>query len=230
MQVYVNNQRFVLCSSSECDDAHAILHPNQQALNTVRRLIFSSVDSRRIGPLVVSDLPSGPDVIWTWYSDLLMYDHVKRTVERKISGCGFLPVALSGAAALRLENLWELRVTGFAGFASPTAEITTRSRCDECGIYSYFIHSRLSDIVDMSKWDGSDIFTIWPFPNVRICTDDAAKFFQRNDIDGLAVIPIEEFELFGGSAAPGLPSAWLTEDAIQRLMNDRDYMDAIWPL
>jgi hypothetical protein len=158
-----------------------------------------------------------------------MYEHVKQTVERKISGCEFLPVALSGEAALRLENLWELRVTGFAGFASATAEITTRSRCDECGIYSYFIHSRFSDIVDMSKWDGSDMFTIWPFPNVPICTDDAAKFFQRNNIDGVAMIPIEEFE-FGGSAAPGLPSAWLDENAIQRLMDDRDYMNAIWPL
>jgi hypothetical protein len=82
----------------------------------------------------------------------------------------------------------------------------------------------------MTKWDGSDIFTIWPFPKIHICTQRAAAMFRSGDVDGVAAIPIDEFDLGDGSAAPGIPAARLDEQAVQRLMADPDYMAAIWPV
>ena len=191
--------------------------------------LYASVQERRIGPLYVREAPSTRGIVWSWYSDLLVYDRAKHIIEASVSGCSFRPVAFFDGVAPPPEPLWEMLTTGFAGFAAISSGVDARTRCDECGIYSYTVTAPFAKLVDMAKWDGSDIFTIWPFPRIQICTEKGAAVFRRGDIDGIAAIPIEEFDLVDGSAAPGLPSAWLDERAVRRLMADPDYMTAIWP-
>jgi hypothetical protein len=190
--------------------------------------MYATVRTRRVGPLVVSDMPDEDDVVWTWYSDMLVYDRVKQIFEQ-LSGCSFASVAFSDGSLEPAEPLWELRVTGFAGFAGAGRGVDVRSRCDECGIYSYTFDGPFADLIDLRKWDGSDIFTVWPFPYRRVCTAKAADVLRNNGVRGIALVPIEDFDLPPNSAAPGLPSAQLDVDAARRLMNDPDYMDAVWP-
>jgi hypothetical protein len=221
----MQQQLFVLIPSSDRDDSNAVTGPYQGAWDTIQCSLYRTVERTRVGPLVITEVPSISDAIWTWYSDLLLSDRAKVFLESRVSGCSFYQSALSPAVAARIERLWELHVTGFAGFAA--GEIEVSSRCDECGIYSYTVHSPFSQLVDLSKWDGSDVFTIWPFPHIQICTQKAAAVFGADQMEGVAPIPIEEFELAGGSGAPGLPAAWLDEAAVRRLLNDPDYMNVL---
>lgn len=221
----MREQFFVLTPSSERDENVAVTDPNQRAWDTISCSLYGTVESRRVGPLRIVEVPSITGAIWTWYSDLLLNDRAKALVECCVSGCTFYQAELSEAVARRIQPLWELRTTGFAGFAAGAIEVT--SRCAECGIYSYAVHSPFSQLVDLRKWDGSDVFTIWPFPRLQICTEKAAAIFRADEMNGIAAIPIDEFELTGASAAPGLPSAWLDQAAIRRLLDDSDYMNVL---
>lgn len=225
----MTNQFFVLTPASDRDDTRAVIDQRQPAWETVQCSLYGNVERRRIGPLAISEIPSAQGIVWTWYSDLLATDRVRRVVESSISGCSFLPVTVSGRTALSTPCLWEMRVTGFAGFASAAGGLDVRSRCDECGIYSYSVPTPFASLIDTTKWDGSDLFTIWPFPRIQICTRKAAMVLRQSDIGGVATIPIEDFDLMSGSAAPGLPSAWLDEVAVDRLMADADFINAICP-
>lgn len=224
------SQLFVLSPASHNDEDYALIDESRPAWETVQCSVFRTVETRRIGPLVVSEVPlTGHGVIWTWYLDVLVRDFVKGVIESCLSGCSFVPAEIGGDAPPQRARLWELHTNGFAGFAAGAGDVNVRSRCDECGIYSYTTGAPFSQLIDPAKRDGSDVFTIWPFPRIHICTEKAASVLRRSDVDGIAIIPIEEFELVSASAAPGLPAAYLDSGAQQRLMNDPDFINAIWP-
>jgi len=222
-------QFFVLAPSSERDEARAILDDSRPAWETIWCSHgHGMVKTRRTGPLVVSELPSQRDAVWTWFADLLVYDRVKRIIEVQLSGCTFAAVAFAAGCSPPREPLWELQVTGFAGFAA-TRGIEVIPRACGCGTYRFNFVGAFADLIDPRKWDGSDLFTIWPFPRLQLCAEKAAHILRCNDTSGIAVIPIDDFEVPANSAAPGLPSAWLDDDAVRRLMGDPDYMEAVWP-
>jgi hypothetical protein len=127
------------------------------------------------------------------------------------------------------ERLFEVGITGFAGFATPPHGVNIRERCDECGIYSFSFDDPFASLIDQRKWDGSDFFTIWPLPKIQICTAKAVAALRGYNVSGVAAIPIEEYELIGHTAAPGLPSARLEDGPLRGLMDDRDYMNALLP-
>jgi hypothetical protein len=124
--------------------------------------------------------------------------------------------------------LWELRVTGFGGFVDARSGVEVAYGCEECAVYSFRIKSSFAKLVDIRKWDGSDIFTIWPFPSIRICTDRVVKVVASNQLRGVATIPIEEFgDVEDIPISPGIPSATLSEHAVATLLNDVDFVETI---
>jgi hypothetical protein len=160
----------------------------------------------------------------------MVTDRVKYIFEReKITGCKFEPVMSLGAipplaAPIRL---WELRVTGFTGFADTARGVVIRVRCDDCGLYSYTLGGPFASLVKESSWDGSDVFTMWPFPAVQIGTERVRDVIVRYNVPGVALMPIEEFEVPNGHAAPGFPSEWLNDAALKKLMADGDFSEAV---
>jgi len=191
---------------------------------------YATVSVRRGSALAVKDVPeNGDDFKWTWYSDLLVSEKARSAFdEARITGCGFARAIVDGNESSESGPLWEVCVTGFAGFAK--GDVVVSDRCDECRIYSYSIPAYgFRDMLDLTKWDGSDVFAIWPFPLTYIATQRVAETIARHCLTGIAVVPIDEEFVKSGGGAPGMPSFWLSDEAAVRLEADPDYQRAIAP-
>lgn len=186
--------------------------------------LFGSLAKRRLTPLSIQGRPKiGDDFIWTWYHDVLATSTgMARLRERGITGCEFAEVLVARQGAEDHRQLWELRVTGFAGFARP-ATLSVLERCCEHEAFSYSITSPFHELLDLQKLDGADLFIVWPFPLIRICTPRLADALRSDALAGIKLAPIRDFKLAGATAAPGIPSASLAEPARRRLEADVDY-------
>jgi hypothetical protein len=213
---------FVITRASDKDRDHAVRVENLMESETSQCDVFSTVEMRRISPLAVADIRRvRNDFVWTWYLDLLASENGRAWIlSRQISG-----VTLSSATVVGANNspYWEVLVNGFAGFVKQESKVRIRDRCDACGLYSYAFETPFARLIDMAKWDGSDVFTVWPFPGVYICTGKVATAISQSEITGIVPVPIEEFDVRHGHAAPGSPTARLSDANQARLLADPDY-------
>ena len=219
---------YVLQSPDESEGSFATSVFDGRDAEYIQCDVYGNVEIRRHGPVEITSIPTRKhDFVWTWYSDLLATDRARNALLADgISGCSFVEASLPASVRARgtQDRLWEVCVIGFAGFADPSGGVYIRDRCDECGLYSYTFRSSFSTLLNSAKWDGSDIFTFWPFPRVKICTDRMADLIRRSGLSGVALFPIEEFEVPNGDAAPGMPEDILSEVAVARLRSDPDYL------
>jgi hypothetical protein len=229
-------QKFlVLEPTYENDDSHASVGNFDMAWTGQECSVYATLKVKRKERLVVTPpIASCGDFIWTWYSDILMNTRAAEAFERfQITGYSAEPVTIrhsNDTAGTRTTSLQELRVTGFAGFADTRGGVDVLQGCPECGAYTFRFRSPFWTLVNEEKWDGSDLFTVWPFPGIVLCTEQVLLAIERFELTGITVIPIEEFELApnrSGGASPGIPSASLDESAVRRLLDDRDYLETL---
>jgi hypothetical protein len=122
--------------------------------------------------------------------------------------------------------LWQLHITGFAGFASSGASIEVARYCAEHRAATYNVSGTFHEMIDLQKWDGSDIFTIWPYPLIYIATSRFKTFICKQGLTGVKFLSVLEEELVG-KASPGLPQQWLSPESVRRLLNDRDLLTVL---
>lgn len=161
---------------------------------------------------------------WTWYSELLVRDEVVELFEKhEVTGYDLRPVrarlkvradeAETGranrgfnrlkAAIAPLPELFELVVTGWGGMAQPESGIHLDSECRSCGYLHYSDLTNPAALFDETRWDGSDIFMIWPLPKFIFVTDRVANLVRKHKLKRFELSPIEELRTGGTGFSPG---------------------------
>jgi hypothetical protein len=155
------------------------------------------------------------DFVWTWYSECLIQDRTLELLRScRFTGFEVKPVrARFGRSAKQPPNLWEIVLTGWAGMAKPESGI----RFDEsksCPVCSYFRYTGLSNpeqLIDESRWDGSDFFMVWPMPTHVFATNRVIHTVREYHLTGIQVMPVSKLEKSEGYT-PGRLSYWMPEN------------------
>jgi hypothetical protein len=175
---------------------------------------------KRITDLSVILRPSSiRDVIWTWYSDVLISQRALDCFRRHhVTGFMVKEVHVIFPKAIKAPpKLFELVVTGWGG-TGRCAGVRLIKSCHACGhkVYSIAEPSRL---VDPKEWDGSDLFIVWPLPRFVFASDRLAHVISEEKISGIDVIPASDIPMQkGASASPGALTRWMPEERARELM------------
>ncbi|MCM1564675.1 MAG: hypothetical protein NC238_01725 [Dehalobacter sp.] len=131
--------------------------------------------------------PKMGDFVATVYSDWLITDRVVAIFkEQNLTGYELHPVKICNK---KLGfNLWELVVTASAGKAHPDSGIYVKEHCEYCGSTVYSpIKKGVGIIVDETRWDGSDFFTIIEYYKYVLITEKVKKIIEENNLKGVRV-------------------------------------------
>jgi len=152
----------------------------------------------RIGNLVIH-LPKTKigDFTWTWYSEPIITRRVYELFkEAGLTGFGVAPVTVKSVKGappgFEPPELLELLVVGNGGYADPRCGIAVKYRCEACGLikYSPWVDGIL---VDESKWDGSDFFTVMGFPAIVLVTERVKEFILAERLTNCILIPAHQY-------------------------------------
>jgi hypothetical protein len=151
-------------------------------------------------------LPGAPleDFVWTWLSECLIQDRVQRFLKRE---------GLTGWQVRRAQGrfrhtgrkapiLWELRVTGWAGLATRESGVELKHRCSYCGLTEYTGFKNPAKLIDVTKWDGSDFFIVWPLPGFIFVTDAVVHALRRAKLKGWRAERLQQMSCENG-LSPG---------------------------
>lgn len=159
------------------------------------------------------------DFEWTWYNECLVQDHVLELFQRfGITGYDVKPVKtrFKRYSEHKPPKLWELVVTGWAGMAPPESGIKLVEHCQGCGFLTYSGCEDLEKLIDVSQWDGSDFFMVWPLPGFIFMTDRVARLIRDEQLSGAVLERLTSLDLSGGFS-PGRLSYWMPEQRAQEL-------------
>ena len=146
------------------------------------------------------------DFVWTWFSQVLIGDRARAFLrEHRFTG---YRLKQAGARFRKAEYglpppLRELKVTGWAGMAAPESGVELVDACKVCGMLEYRI-SDCSRLISPRRWDGADIFMVWPMPLFIFLSDRAGTLLRSAKFTGISVLPAEEIRLdLRGTFSPG---------------------------
>src|ERR1700693_2115216 len=147
---------FFLISETKPNRCVADLDPNahHESEKIAWRIFPGHQRSRRLSPLdVIVPCKSPPDVIFTWMSDCLIQDKVKRIFENE-SLTGFATrTARAKTQETRVSiGVSELLITGWGGLAPPASGIREVERCEGCGYLGYSGIEEPQELIDPKNW------------------------------------------------------------------------------
>jgi len=127
------------------------------------------------------------DFVWTWLSECLLQERVLELFRTNgFTGFDVKPVKAKFKHASDHDppRLSELIVTGWAGMASAESGIKLTKECPACGLLRYSRCENPGKLIDVSQWDGSDFFMVWPLPKFIFVTERVAKAIRDNQLTG----------------------------------------------
>jgi hypothetical protein len=163
---------------------------------------------KRHGTVSVKGTPSvmKTDFVWAWGLDVLVSQRVVDIfAKHRVTGFEVKPAKVSYDRKSQgpPPTLFELKVIGWGGLAASAAGPRLRYWCPYCGHKVYTIADP-SRLIDPTRWDGSDLFFVWPWPAFRFVSDRLADILRQEQISGVKLIPASEFPRARGAAAgPG---------------------------
>ncbi|MBW3569971.1 MAG: hypothetical protein KY467_02580 [Gemmatimonadetes bacterium] len=116
----------------------------------------------------------------------------------------------TGARAASLgepPSLWRLVTTGWGGIAPARSGLRrVEGPCPGCGKQVYRGALDPSRLFDCERWDGSDIFMIWPFPAYVWVTPRVADVVRANNLKGARLLSLADPEarVFAAAAELGV--------------------------
>lgn len=139
------------------------------------------------------------DIVWTWKSECLLTDRALAVF--RAGGCTGFEVRPVKARYRRGEEepprLWELVVTGLAGMAPPESGIKLIEHCSGCNLSYYSSCTDSSRLIDGSKWDGSDFFTVWPLGKYIFVAERVTRMIREGGLTGVVVKAPGDLEFSG---------------------------------
>ena len=94
-------------------------------------------------------------------------------------------------------------MTGWGGVAPPESGIRLVQHCDACGALRYSGCNNPARIIDVSQWDGNDIFMVWPLPKFIFVTDRVLQMIRINRLRGVVLKSPGELDFHSGGFSPG---------------------------
>jgi hypothetical protein len=187
--------------------------------------IFCPVDpghqrgGKRLSDLSVALRGKGvEDFVWTWQSECLIQDNVLEFFRKSgFTGFDVNPVKAKFRHARGQEppRLWELVATGWAGMAAADSGIKLIEHCDACGLLRYSGRTDAAKLIDVSRWDGSDFFMVWPMPGFIFVADRVAQAIRSNRLRGAVLKQPRDLALWG--FGPGRLSDYMSEERARAL-------------
>lgn len=178
---------------------------------------------------VVLPKPPLDDFVWTWVNDCLISDRVLRFLRSE----GFKGWTVRRASARFGQfprrsppRLWELRVHGWAGLAHRDSGVRLKYHCQHCGLTEYTCFVRPEKLVDISKWDGSDFFMVWPLPGFILVTDRVVKALKEEGFKGWRAERLEALSCETG-LSPGRLSWYMSANRARKLAESPEMFEPI---
>jgi hypothetical protein len=176
---------------------------------------------KRITSLSVIVHPSAlRDFTWTWLSDTLIYRKVVDLFKKyRVTGFEAVPIKTSYPKRIKAPppELFELVVTGWAGWAAQAAGVSLTRSCPACGMKKYVI-AEPRRLIDPAAWDGSDIFMVWPLPKFRFVSSRLAAILRQEKISGVELIPARQIPIERGTqVSPASITYWMPEERAREL-------------
>jgi len=136
--------------------------------------------------------PIASKFLWSWEpGTVFMPDDIVRTLKRAgITGCLFYPIEIPNTK-IEVPDIFELVVTGKAGFAEKKSNISIINHCESCDRTEY---SKISNgiYVDRANWDGTDICKIKEYPTYVLVSEKVKIVLESNDFNNYILIPTED--------------------------------------
>ncbi len=183
MMVYKlsKDPRYKYADYSENTDWHSItcpINPGHQRAGT------------RIGNMSIELPDEGRrDFYWTFLSELIITDFLAELLQQeKLTGFKLKPVQVSNIQPK--QKLWEFIPTGKGGLSFNYQVVY---ECKHCGLKYYRDHDQTNEenlkplkrvLVDESKWDGSDIFTVDGLYRYILMTEKVKNLIMKNKLKG----------------------------------------------
>jgi hypothetical protein len=157
---------------------------------------------------------------WSWSTDALISRRVLDIfAKHRVTGFETAPakVSYSSESTLPPPELFELIVTGWGGLGGAEAGVHLVESCPDCGHSAYTI-AEPSKLTDPAAWDGSDLFIVWPLPNLRFASERLANIIRQEKIDGVKLMPASEIPIKRGTeASPGQLTGSMPADRARQL-------------
>jgi hypothetical protein len=151
------------------------------------------------------------DCLWTFLSDCLLADHViDELLSRACTGFETDLVIVEGFNTGK--NYKQFRAVGWGGIAPTQSGIREIDRCEYCGHLTYSGITDPGHLFNISAWDGSDVFFIWPLPKFICLSEKSATVFSRLSVSGIELVPVEELRTTGRGFSPGRLSHWISKE------------------
>ncbi|MCX5661858.1 MAG: hypothetical protein NTW19_19445 [Planctomycetota bacterium] len=156
------------------------------------------------------------DFRWTWNSDcILTAKAIEVLRDEHVTGFEARPIR-AASPRQALPPLWEMVVTGWGGMASEASGIQLTYRCPGCGHLKYSGALQADALVDESRWDGSDVFMVWPMPRFFLAAPRVTTIIRKHKLTGVRAVPLHKLNLRDGFT-PGRLSQWMPEERAREL-------------
>ncbi len=134
------------------------------------------------------------DLVWTWYGELLVQDHVLNLLHSNgFTGFATKPVeSRFKKTRTRPPLLHELVVTGWGGMASPDCGLRLIEYLPDVRYSKYGGLTDAAKIIDHTQWDGSDFFMVWPLPSYIFVTCRVIDALSKAGFKGYRSVEINE--------------------------------------
>jgi len=161
------------------------------------------------------------DFEWTVMGDLLVSPNIVSDFQNAgFSGVEFHPVEIFTTTETPIgRETFELRITGWGGYAPPSSGIRVLEECSHCGrrIYSGFTNKER--LFDPKQWDGSDLFIIWPMPRKAFVTLKVRDFIMEHGYTGVNMKPLHELKhAVAGTFTPGNLRDWFDNSKLANIL------------
>lgn len=168
------------------------------------------------------------DVMWTVYSECLITDRVARIFNKeKLTGYELLPVEVSGIkgkkkSSAEIPRFWELQLRGWGGMAKSESGIKLLESCPYCGVTKYRGICNPAELIDISQWDGSDFFMVWPLPRFVFVTEKVKQLVEKKRLSGCTLLPVKDLSHKSecdesNTLMPGRLRRWMPEKRAREL-------------
>ena len=169
---------------------------------------------RRVSQLAIT-LPDAEiaDFVWTWAGELLVAEHVvSGLLSARITGFDVHPVSVRlRRTGVTPPEVFELRVTGWGGVApSESGVVLDRTKsCADCGLLIYTAFTDPAKLVSESRWDGSDVFLVWPLPKYVFVTKRVVELIKTKGWKGVSIQRLEDLKSATTELSPGRLSFYM---------------------
>jgi hypothetical protein len=159
--------------------------------------------------------------------DPLVTDRVLQVFrDEGVTGWDAEPVAAHSPTGSEVAADWpglhRLVVRGWGGVVPPELLPIVEGPCPGCGRRRYQGQVDVQKVFSEDRWDGSDLFIVWPFPKYVWISPRAVSAIQRQRLTGATICSMDDHEavVFAAGAELGMtlwPNSELSDAAVREL-------------